>query len=190
MTYLIEVYDSNSGPTPLQGDRDMRVCRRLQWSRPTTSSTPPDPRCPFVGLQLTDTVTGRRRVGPTTIPSLLREDYEELIHHISDADHLPKTPIRAKPTSRRYGTPQRPAAEVLVTASRPASSRRSPFGQAGFLRTRGCAGVQAPLHRVPSGKRALDFVVRSDGRSTQILHAAFPRGREPSPSGTMWSTEF
>lgn len=137
----------------------------------------PDPREPFLGVHVTADVNGAVKIGPTAIPALWREDYGRL-RGFAAADM-----IETAGSLPQFLRSPRHDAVALLRKELPKYWRRRLVAEARRLvpdihernfRLRAPTGVRAQLFHTPSRTLEMDFVVRSDDRSTHVLNAVSP----------------
>ena len=137
----------------------------------------PDLRNPFLGVHVTVTVDGRAKVGPTALPVLWRESYGGTGGFSArDAAEVARLLPRFL-TSRQHDVPALLRQE-LPDWWRPhlvrAAARLVPSIRPEHFRERGRPGVRAQLFHLPTKRLEMDFVVRGDADSTQVLNAVSP----------------
>lgn len=137
----------------------------------------PDPRNPFLGVHFTVTANGRAKLGPTAIPALWRRSYGGL-HAVAASEF--REVVRYLPELLRSPHHDGPA---LVRSELPKHARRLlvrraralvPSAAAVDFRVRAAPGVRAQLWSRPQRRLEMDFVVRSDDRSTHLLNIVSP----------------
>ncbi len=137
----------------------------------------PDARNPFLGVHLTTTVDGRVKIGPTAIPALWREAYGGLQGFSSRDVAEAVRPYASFLRSPHHDVVGLMRSELpkywrrrLVAHAR----RLVPDVRAADFTERGRPGVRAQLLHLPTRQLEMDFVVRSDARSTHVLNAVSP----------------